>query len=164
MVYLAVLTPAQFFCVFRRLLYPYWAGGLADRKETRAAIAKMFRDAGDAHQGQGGASCVSTGLPTKAEHRGPVFHLGCHQARQRLPMPTILDEWTRECHVFRADRALKSSGVLEVSSGPSPGTVRPPGCEVPMVPSLSPRKSGEGWPATQDDLYRAPRSVAKWLR
>jgi hypothetical protein len=28
-------------------------------------------------------------------------------------MLTILDEWTRECHVFRAVRALKSSGVLE---------------------------------------------------
>jgi hypothetical protein len=35
---------------------------------------------------------------------------------------------------------------------------------VTMVPSLSPRKSGEGLPATQDDLYRARQSVAKWLR
>src|SRR6476659_7115166 len=30
-----------------------------------------------------------------------------------LRMLTILDEYTRECHVLRADRALKSSDVLE---------------------------------------------------
>jgi len=28
-------------------------------------------------------------------------------------MLTILDEYTRECHVLRADRALKSGDVLE---------------------------------------------------
>ena len=28
-------------------------------------------------------------------------------------MLTILDEYTRECHVLRADRALKSADVLE---------------------------------------------------
>ena len=34
-------------------------------------------------------------------------------------MLTILDEYTRECHVLRADRALKSSDVLEWSdNGP----------------------------------------------
>jgi hypothetical protein len=30
-----------------------------------------------------------------------------------LPMLTILDEYTRECHMLRADRALKSSDGLE---------------------------------------------------
>jgi len=28
-------------------------------------------------------------------------------------MLTILDEYTRECHVLRTDRALKSADVLE---------------------------------------------------
>jgi putative transposase len=60
---------------------------------------------------------VSTGLPTKAEHRGHVWSWDfISDATTRggaLRMLTILDEYTRECHVLRADRALKSSDVLE---------------------------------------------------
>ena len=60
---------------------------------------------------------LSTGLPTKAEHRGHVWSWDfISDATTRggaLRMLTILDEYTRECHVLRADRALKSSDVLE---------------------------------------------------
>lgn len=59
----------------------------------------------------------STGLPTKAEHRGHVWSWDfISDATTRggtLRMLTILDEHTRECHVLRADRALKSADVLE---------------------------------------------------
>jgi len=60
---------------------------------------------------------VSTGLPTKAERRGHVWSWDfISDATTRggaLRMLTILDEYTRECHVLRADRALKSGDVLE---------------------------------------------------
>lgn len=59
----------------------------------------------------------STGLPTKAEHRGHVwtwdFISDATTRGGALRMLTILDEYTRECHVLRADRALKSADVLE---------------------------------------------------
>ena len=59
----------------------------------------------------------STGLPTKAEHRGHVwtwdFIADGTRRGGALRMLTILDEYTRECHVLRADRALKSADVLE---------------------------------------------------
>ena len=59
----------------------------------------------------------STGLPTKADHRGHVwtwdFISDATTRGGALRMLTILDEYTRECHVLRADRALKSSDVLE---------------------------------------------------
>ena len=60
---------------------------------------------------------VSTGLPTRATHRGEVWTwdfiadaTGRGGSLRRL---TILAEHTRECHVLRADRALKSKDVLE---------------------------------------------------
>lgn len=60
---------------------------------------------------------VSTGLPTKAGHRGHVwswdFITDATERGGSLRMLTILDEFTRECHVLRADRALKSADVLE---------------------------------------------------
>ena len=60
---------------------------------------------------------VSTGLPTKATHRGHVWTRGfIADATVRggaLRILTILDEHTGECHVLRADRALKSKDVLE---------------------------------------------------
>ena len=60
---------------------------------------------------------VSTGLPTKATHRGHVwtwdFIADATVRGGALRMLTILDEHTRECHVLRADRALKSQDVLE---------------------------------------------------
>jgi transposase InsO family protein len=59
---------------------------------------------------------VSTGLPTQATHRGHVwtwdFIADATVRGGALRMLTILDEHTRECHVLRADRALRSSDVL----------------------------------------------------
>jgi len=60
---------------------------------------------------------VSTGLPTKASQRGHVwtwdFIADATVRGGALRMLTILDEYTRECHVLRADRALKAQDVLE---------------------------------------------------
>jgi transposase InsO family protein len=60
---------------------------------------------------------ISTGLPQKAEHRGHVwtwdFIADATTRGGSIRMLTILDEYTRECHVLRADRALKSGDVLE---------------------------------------------------
>lgn len=60
---------------------------------------------------------VSTGLPTTAVHRGHVwtwdFIADATVRGGALRVLTILDEHTRECHVLRADRALKSRDVLE---------------------------------------------------
>jgi putative transposase len=60
---------------------------------------------------------ISTGLPTKATHRGHVwtwdFISDATVRGGALRMLTILDEYTRECHVLRADRALRSGDVLE---------------------------------------------------
>jgi putative transposase len=59
---------------------------------------------------------VSTGLPTRATHRGQVwtwdFIADATVRGGALRMLTILDEHTRECHVLRADRALRSPDVL----------------------------------------------------
>jgi putative transposase len=60
---------------------------------------------------------VSTGLPMKARQRGEVwtwdFIADATVRGGALRMLTILDEYTRECHVLRADRALKAQDVLE---------------------------------------------------
>ena len=60
---------------------------------------------------------VSTGLPTKATHRGHVwtwdFIADATVRGGALRTLTILDEHTRACRVLRADRALKSRDVLE---------------------------------------------------
>jgi putative transposase len=60
---------------------------------------------------------VSTGLPTRATHRGHVwtwdFIADATVRGGALRMLTVLDEHTRECHVLRADRALKARDVLE---------------------------------------------------
>ena len=60
---------------------------------------------------------ISTGLPTKAKHRSHVWTWDfISDATVRggvLKMLSILDEHTRECHVLRADRALRSADVLE---------------------------------------------------
>ena len=60
---------------------------------------------------------ISTGLPTQATHRGHVwtwdFIADATVRGGALRMLTILDEYTRECHVLRADRALRSADVLE---------------------------------------------------
>ena len=60
---------------------------------------------------------ISTGRPTQATHRGPVwtwdFIADATVRGGALRMLTILDEHTRACHVLRADRALRSQDVLE---------------------------------------------------
>ena len=60
---------------------------------------------------------VSTGLPTQAQHRGHVwtwdFIADATVRGGALRILTILDEYTRECHVLRADRALRARDVLE---------------------------------------------------
>jgi transposase InsO family protein len=62
----------------------------------------------------------STGLPVKAEYKGHVWTWDfiCDGTTRggALQMLTILDEYIRECHVLRADRALKSGDVLEWTS------------------------------------------------
>ncbi len=59
---------------------------------------------------------VSTGLPTKATHRGHVwtwdFIADATMRGGALRMLPILDEHTREGHVLGADRALRSEDVL----------------------------------------------------
>jgi transposase InsO family protein len=58
----------------------------------------------------------STGLLTRATHRGHVwtwdFIADATVRGGALRMLTILDEHTRECHVLRADRALRAADVL----------------------------------------------------
>ena len=59
---------------------------------------------------------VSTGLPTKATHRGHVwtwdFISDATVRGGALRMLTILDEHTRECHVLRPERTLRAADVL----------------------------------------------------
>jgi transposase InsO family protein len=59
---------------------------------------------------------LSTGLPTQATHQGHVwtwdFIADATVRGGSLRMLTLLDEYTRECHVLWADRALRSSDVL----------------------------------------------------
>lgn len=63
----------------------------------------------------------STGLPTKATHRNHVwtwdFIADATMRGGALRMLTVLDEHTRECHVLRADRALKSGDVITLVQG-----------------------------------------------
>lgn len=59
---------------------------------------------------------VSTGLPVRATHRNHVwtwdFIADATVRGGALRMLTILDEYTRECHVLQAERALKGADVL----------------------------------------------------
>ena len=59
---------------------------------------------------------VSTGQPTTATHRNHVwtwdFIADATVRGGALKMLTILDEYTRECHVLWAERALKAADVL----------------------------------------------------
>ena len=68
--------------------------------------------------GRSSAAATPTGLPTKATHRGRVwiwdFIADATVRGGALRMLTILDEFTRECHVvLRADWAPRSEDVLE---------------------------------------------------
>ena len=59
---------------------------------------------------------VSTGLPTTATHRNHVwtwdFIADATVRGGPLRILTILDEYTRQCHVLRVDRALRAQDVL----------------------------------------------------
>jgi len=59
---------------------------------------------------------ISTGLPTTATHRNHVwtwdFIADATTRGGTLKLLTILDEYTRECHVLWAERAMKAADVL----------------------------------------------------
>lgn len=65
---------------------------------------------------------VSTGLPTQAKHHGHLESWDIiSDSTTRggaLRMLTILDEYTRECHVLRAVREHGASQYLRCNSGP----------------------------------------------
>ncbi len=79
---------------------------------------------------------ISTGLPTKAAHRGHVwtwdFISDATVRGSALKMLTILDEHPRECHMMRLERALNAPcGPPTCSPGwhvPSRNTVRRRSC------------------------------------
>jgi putative transposase len=59
---------------------------------------------------------VSTGLPTKATHRGHVWCWDFIHDRTvrggRLKMLTVVDEYTRECHLIHVARKIRAVDVL----------------------------------------------------
>jgi putative transposase len=59
---------------------------------------------------------VSTGLPTKATHRGHVWCWDFIHDRTvrggRLKMLTVVDEYTRECHLIHVARNIRAVDVL----------------------------------------------------
>jgi len=59
---------------------------------------------------------VSTGLPTRATHRNHVWTWDFIQDRTvrggAVRVLTIMDEYTRECHMLRTDRKLTAADVL----------------------------------------------------
>ena len=93
---------------------------------------------------------ISTGLPTKAEHRGHVWSWDfISDATTRggaLRMLTILDEYPANAMCCEPTGRLKAATCLNGWNGPSPNTELQPTCGVTMVPSLSPGKSSDGWP------------------
>jgi transposase InsO family protein len=60
---------------------------------------------------------LSTGLPMKATRRGHVwtwdFIADATVRGGPLRILTILDEYTRECHILKVDRSLRSQDVLD---------------------------------------------------
>ena len=59
---------------------------------------------------------LSTGLPQEAKHKNHVwawdFVSDYTQRGGKLRVFSIIDEYTRECHVLHADRAIKAADVL----------------------------------------------------
>ena len=59
---------------------------------------------------------LSTGLPQEAKHKNHVwawdFVSDYTQRGGKLRVFSIIDEFTRECHVLHADRAIKANDVL----------------------------------------------------
>ena len=110
---------------------------------------------------------ISTGLPTRAMHRGHVwtwdFIADATVRGGALRMLTILDEHTRECHVLRADRALRSHDVLAwlqkaIEQHGAPEYLRSRqrlGVHRQDRATVAPSQSH------QDDLHRARQSVAE---
>ena len=70
----------------------------------------------------------STGLPTKATRKNQVwtwdFIADATVRGGARRMLTVLDEPTRECHVLRADRALKSGDVIKLFTVPNTNRAR----------------------------------------
>ena len=107
---------------------------------------------------------LSTGLPTRATHRGHVwtwdFIADATVRGGALRMLTILDEFTRECHVLRADRALRSGEVISLVKGAIAEHGR---SRVHLGRttdrSLSPRRSSVGWPRTRSRRSTSSREV-----
>ena len=89
-----------------------WVAGKRQIQKLRRAAGLRVRPSKRKRVRRG----ISTGLPTQATHRGHVwtwdFIADATMRGGALRMLTILDEYTRECHVLRADRALRSQDVL----------------------------------------------------
>jgi hypothetical protein len=81
------------------------AGRLGGGQKARPALAAFHWSAGAAEQAQGAAPRRLHGDADEGRAPGPCLelglHLGWHHARRSLRMLTILDEYTRECHVLR---------------------------------------------------------------
>ena len=86
---------------------------------------------------------VSTGLPTTARHRNHVwtwdFIADATVRGGALKMLTILDEYTRECHVLWAERALKAADCCIGCKRPWSNTGHRSFCGATMVRSSLPR-------------------------
>jgi transposase InsO family protein len=61
---------------------------------------------------------LSTGLPQEARHKNHVwawdFVADYTQRGGKLPVLTLIDEYTRECHALHADRSLTAADILRV--------------------------------------------------
>ncbi len=113
---------------------------------------------------------ISTGLPTKATHRGHVwtwdFISDATVRGGALKMLTILDEHTRECHVLRPERALRAADVLAwleraIEEHGAPAFLRSDNGPEFIA------KEVQRWLAEQpdqDDLHRSGQPLAERLR
>lgn len=106
----------------------------------------------------------STGLPTKATHRGHVwtwdFIADATVRGGALRMLTVLDEHTRECHVLRADRALKSTDVIAPWwAKPSSSTARLSLSARTTARSSLPMNSKRGWLGRESRQSTSSRPV-----
>jgi putative transposase len=106
---------------------------------------------------------LSTGLPTNAIHRGHVwtwdFISDATVRGGTLRILTILDEHTRECHVLRADRALRSKDVLECLGKAIKEHGAPQYLRSDNGSSSLPRKCTGGWRRTRSRPFTSSRPV-----
>ena len=112
----------------------------------------------------------STGLPTKATHRGHVwtwdFIADATMRGGALRMLTVLDEHTRECHVLRADRALKSADVIAlvqtaIAQHGAPEFIRSDNGSEFIAKELQHCLAAE---KIKNHLHRAGEPLAEWVR